>query len=64
MFSMKFKKGGSGSQNKIRIVFLAASAAVVILTLILKINWSIIPLMIFLIYILLNFIKALFKLKF
>ena len=64
MFSMKFKKGGSGSQNKIRIVFLAASAAVVILTLILKMNWSIIPLMIFLVYILLNFIKALFKLKF
>ena len=64
MFSMKFKKGGSGSQNRIRIVFLAASAAVVILTVILKMNWSIIPLMIFLVYILLNFIKALFKLKF
>lgn len=64
MFSMKFKKGSSGSQNKIRIVFLAASAAVVILTVILKMNWSIIPLIVFLVYILLNFIKALFKLKF
>ena len=64
MFSMKFKKGGSGSQNRIRLYFLAASVAAVIAAVILKLNWSIIPLAVFIAYILLNFLTALFKLKF
>ena len=64
MFSMKFKKGGSGSQNRIRLYFLAASAVAIILAVVLKLNWSIIPLGVFIAYILLNFFAALFKLKF
>jgi hypothetical protein len=64
MFSMKFKKGGSGSQNRIRLYFLAASAVAIIMAVVLKLNWSIIPLGVFIAYILLNFFAALFKLKF
>lgn len=62
MFSMKFKKGGSGSQNRIRIVFFAGAVLIAVLTAVLRLNWSFIPLAVFIFYILLNFIKALMKL--
>lgn len=55
MFSMKFKKGaGNSPTHKMRIGFLAIALVICILVPILSINWAMIPLVIFVVYILMN----------
>ena len=55
MFSMKFKKSAARTAvNSQRIIFLILAAAVCVLTTCLRLNWTMIPLLIFIIYILMN----------
>ena len=55
MFSMKFKKSSAGTPaHKQRLTFLALAALTCILVPIMKLNWTMIPLLIFAIYIIMN----------
>lgn len=55
MFSMKFKKSAARTAvNSQRIIFLILAAAVCVLTTCLRLNWTMIPLLIFILYILMN----------
>lgn len=55
MFSMKFKKGtGKTPVHKMRIGFLAVALIICILVPILSLDWAMIPLLIFVAYILMN----------
>ena len=55
MFSMKFKKSSAGTPaHKQRLTFLALAALTCILVPVMKLNWTMIPLLIFTIYIIMN----------
>ena len=56
MFSMKFKKGANGDSlvHMLRLAFFASIAVLAIVVLALGLNWSLIILLTFLAYILLN----------
>lgn len=54
MFSMKIKKGGDTSMNLRRIIFFAFAAICAIAVLVLGLHWSLIFVLVFVIYILLN----------
>ena len=61
MFSLKVKKGSP--YNRIRIYFVIMIAAIVVATLILKINWSYIVFLSLTCYIVFNILLALFSLR-
>lgn len=61
MFSLKFKK--ESAYNRIRLYFLAFTAAIAVATLVMGINWSYIILLTFTCYILLNLLHALFSIR-
>ena len=55
MFSMKFKKSSAGTPaHKQRLTFLVLAALTCILVPVMKLNWTMIPLLIFTIYIIMN----------
>ena len=58
MFSMKFKKGANGDSlvNTLRLAFFACAAMLAIVVLALGLNWSLIILLTFITYILLNLV--------
>ena len=60
MFSMKFKKSSAGTAvHRQRIIFLILTLITAIAVPVMKLNWAMIPLLIFVIYILLNLIFGL-----
>lgn len=63
MFSMKIKKGAAQSVNRMRYLFLTLSGVAVIITVVAGLNWSFAVLTIFIIYILLNFLAALLRIR-
>lgn len=63
MFSMKIKKGDAPDVRRMRYIFLFLSAVAIIMTAVLKLNWSFAVLTTFIIYILLNFLTALFRIR-
>lgn len=55
MFSMKFKKSSAGTPaHKQRLTFLVLAALTCIIVPVMKLNWTMIPLLIFTIYIIMN----------
>lgn len=62
MFSMKFKKSSAGtSVHRQRIIFLIMVLASAVTVLILGLNWSLIALITFIVYILINIVNSMFR---
>jgi len=59
MFSMKIKKGAPRSENIKRISFVVNVAIVAVIVFVLKLNWSLVVLISFVVYILMNIVYAL-----
>lgn len=62
MFSMKFSKDGDKITANKRIAFLVNVAIIVLIVAVLGLNWSLVVLLSFIVYILMNIVFAIFKL--